>query len=123
MPGARSISCNERSLIAATVLAILTSSALAQTCPAPYREAVSPETGPVCASSCAVGSYPQLAGGNLSCLAGVAPPTCPEPGGFLVMTSNGPVCERGEPPSINPDNILACRQGDLRIQRDRKSVV
>src|SRR5215471_1629352 len=117
MAGARSIGWSARGLIAVTILAILTSSALAQACRAPYQQAVSPQTGPVCVSSCELGSYPQMVAGSPSCVSGVASATCSEPGYFLVMTTNGPVCERGELPTLNPDNTLACRPGDRRIQR------
>jgi hypothetical protein len=109
--------CGIRGLLAAAIIAILSGSAAAQVCPPPYTPGSSSQTGPICTSQCAPGSYPQLAGGNLSCVPGVAAPTCPEPGDILVTTPNGPVCQQGYAPIAAANNGLACMPGDVRVER------
>ncbi|HEV2000806.1 MAG TPA: hypothetical protein VGQ97_10035, partial [Xanthobacteraceae bacterium] len=106
-----------RSLVAAFILALSSFGAAAQMCPAPYAEAASAQTGPVCASTCAGGTFAQLSGGNLTCTPGVAPATCPEPGSVLVMGPNGPTCVPGYTPIAAAGQNYACRPGDVRVER------
>ena len=106
-----------RALFAVLIVAASAGAAAAQMCPAPYTEAVSAQTGPVCSSTCAAGSYPQMEGGNVTCTAGFAPATCPAPGDILLLTPNGPVCEHGYAPIAGPDKRYACKPGDVRVER------
>ena len=78
---------------------------------------MSEQTGSVCTSSCAVGSYPALNGANATCKPGYASPTCPDGDAFLVMTPTGPVCQKGYAPIADANNGFACKSGDLRVER------
>ncbi len=113
----RRASWRVRGLFAAAIVAILSGSAAAQTCPAPYTPAISAQTGPICSSQCTPGSYPQLVSGNLTCSPGIAASTCPDPGDILVITDDGPVCQHGYAPVAGPNNTFACNQGDVRVER------
>jgi len=106
-----------RALFAAFIIAVSAGAAAAQMCPAPYTEAMSAQTGPVCSSTCAAGSYPQIEGGNVTCTPGYGTPICPEPGDILMMTPNGPVCARGYTPIAAGNNRYSCNPGDVRIER------
>jgi len=106
-----------RALFAAFIVAVSAGAAAAQRCPAPYSEAVSPQTGPVCSSTCAAGSYPQIEGGNITCTPGYGTPICPEPGDILLLTPNGPTCGRGYTPVATAGNRYACNPGDIRVER------
>ena len=86
-------------------------------CPPPYSAAVSPQTGPVCSSSCPPGSFPTLENGNVTCRPGYATPICPEGNSFMVMTPAGPVCQQGYLPVAAANNSFACNPGDLRVER------
>src|SRR5215510_4047806 len=77
-------------LVAAFIVAISAAPAAAQRCPAPYTEALSPQTGPVCSSTCAAGSYPKIEGGSLTCTAGYGTPICPEAGDILLLMLTDP---------------------------------
>jgi hypothetical protein len=106
-----------RALFAAFIIAVSADGAAAQMCPAPYTEAVSAQTGPVCSSTCAAGSYPQIDAGNVTCTPGYGTPICPEPGDILMMTPNGPVCARGYTPVAAGNNRYSCNPGDVRVER------
>lgn len=106
-----------RALIAAALLILFCSAASAQMCPPPYTQAVSAQTGDVCASTCAAGSFPTLEGGNVACKAGYATAVCPEGDEFMVMTPGGPVCQKGYMPVAAANKSVACKPGDLRVER------
>lgn len=97
--------------------AFFADAASAQMCPQPYAQAVSEQTGNVCTSTCAAGSYPAAQGSSSACAPGYAPPTCPDGNSFLVMTSSGPTCQKGYVPVAGDNNSFACKQGDLRVER------
>ena len=104
-------------LLTVATLFLSVGAASAQMCPQPYAQAVSEQTGNVCTSSCAVGSYPALAGASATCTPGYAAPTCPDGDAFLVMTPAGPVCQKGYAPVADANNGLACKTGDVRVER------
>ena len=104
-------------LLTVATLFLSVGAASAQMCPQPYAQAVSEQTGNVCTSSCAVGSYPALAGASATCTPGYAAPTCPDGDAFLVMTPAGPVCQTGYTPVADANNGLACKTGDVRVER------
>jgi len=106
-----------RVLFAALIIAVSASAATAQRCPAPYTEAVSAQTGPVCSSTCAAGSYPAVEGGNVVCKPGYVSPTCPEAGDILLMTPDGPTCAHGYSPVAVATNRYSCNPGDVRVER------
>src|SRR3984885_7969200 len=106
-----------RALIAAAALILSVGAASAQMCPQPYTPAVSAQTGNVCTSTCAAGSFPALDGASVTCNPGYAAPTCPDGNQFLVMTPNGPVCQQGYVPVAGANNSFACNSGDLRVER------
>jgi hypothetical protein len=108
---------NWRALIAAVTLILSAGAASAQMCPPPYTQAVSSQTGEVCTSTCATGSFPALENGNVTCKPGYAAPVCPEGNEFLVMTPNGPTCQQGYVPVATGNNSYACNPGDLRVER------
>lgn len=106
-----------RALIAAALLILFSGAASAQMCPPPYTQAVSAQTGDVCTSTCAAGSFPTLEGGNVTCKPGYATAICPEGDEFMVMTPGGPVCQKGYMPVAAANNSVACKPGDLRVER------
>src|SRR5437868_6041842 len=90
-----------RALIAAAAFVIFSAGAAfaQQMCPPPYAQAVSPQTGDVCTSTCAPGSFPVIEGNAVACKPGYATAVCPEGDEFLVMTPTGPVCQKGYVPA------------------------
>jgi hypothetical protein len=105
-----------RVLIAIAATLFVCQAASAQVCPQPYTPSVSPQTGNVCVSNCAAGSFPTVTGNQAACEPGYAPPTCPGADEFVVMTPTGLVCQKGYTP-IAANGGVACSPGDLRVER------
>jgi len=103
--------------IAIAMLVLSATAASAQMCPPPYSQALSQQTGDVCTSTCAPGSFPALEGGGVSCKPGYATAICPEGNEFLMMTPGGPLCQQGYVPAAAAGSNFACNPGDLRIER------
>lgn len=108
-----------RALIAAAVLVCFANVAVAQQmCPAPYSMVTSPISGRICSSSaCAPGNFPAIENGAVTCKPGYATAICPEGDDFMVMTPNGPICQKGYVPVAAPNNSFACNSGDVRVER------
>ena len=119
IPALNLISRHWRAVLAAACLALcLVNPAAAQTCSSPYTAVTSSLlAGPVCGTTCTPGTYPSMKSGTLTCEAGLAPPTCPKPDEFQVMTSDGSKCLQGYAPIESRDAQPACKPGDVRVQR------
>jgi hypothetical protein len=112
-----------RALIAAAAFMLLSAGAASaqqpqpQMCPQPYTQAISPQTGDVCTSTCAPGSFPVIENNAVACKPGYATGICPEGEEFMVMTPQGPICQKGYAPVPVANNTFGCNPGDLRIER------
>jgi hypothetical protein len=104
-------------LFAAVALIVFASAASALICSSPYTKVASVQTGDVCTSTCAPGSFPALDDGGITCKPGYATAICPEGNEFMVMTPVGPVCQQGYVPVASTNHSIACNPGDLRVER------
>ncbi len=109
--------CVVASFFGLLLLLAAASAASAQTCPAPYSAQTSPQTGGICATSCAPGSYPYFSAGHLSCVPGTAPPTCPTAGDFVILTATGATCAGGAVPAADATGVRHCNAGEVEVQR------